>query len=95
MTVPYRWKRLHRSVDGKVNGKYIYSCAAELRRSSALVYKKLGCWFFETKFGGERGSIEIGARTCECCGTNFRGEVLGWDTHTEAQRAAEIFIENE
>lgn len=95
MTVSYRWKRLHRSVDGKVNGKYIYSCAAELNRSSAVVFKEPEGWFFDTKYGGTRGGKEVGARTCECCGTKFPGQVLGWKTHTEAKRAAEIYIEGE
>lgn len=88
MSIPsYRWKRL------RIDGAYRYSCAAELERSPAIVYKELEGWFFSTKWGGVRGEKEIGARTCECCGTGFPGKVLGWKTYVEAKRAAEIYIE--
>lgn len=84
---PFRWKRHHSE------GNYGYSCSPELRRASTRVYRTVKGWLFSTKYGGVRGRIMTAPYTCKCCGTEIKGSAaLGWKTHVEARRAAEIFI---
>ncbi len=83
----FRWRR------NRLSGQYSYSCSPELRRASVQVYYTGKGWVFDTKYGGIRGRTMTASYICKCCGTKIaRSVALGWRTHTEAQRAAEIFI---
>lgn len=86
MKPKFRWWRHKRQ------GGYVYACAAELRRESVIVFKDERGWYFKPRSGGKRFAEQVESTQCECCGTEFEGELIGFPTAKAAKEAAEIYI---